>query len=74
MQKFSKVFAKPLLLAGLCLSTLLVTSCLTTIPTAAINASCVWDGPISYSSRDTPDTINQIRKHNAAWRALCKEA
>jgi hypothetical protein len=34
---------------------------------------CVAAEPITYSSsRDTPDTVTQIRIHNQKWVELCK--
>jgi len=49
----------------------LVTGC-ETIPIAATDTACLWDTPIRYSSRDTPETIQQVREHNAALAAVCK--
>jgi hypothetical protein len=42
-----------------------------TIPTAVTDTACIWDQPITYSSNDTPETTDQIRSHNRAWRAVC---
>lgn len=46
--------------------------------TAAIEEStegwaCLAFRPVSWSTRDTPETVGQIREHNAAWDAVCKE-
>jgi hypothetical protein len=42
-----------------------------TIQTVATDSACLWDQPITYSDGDTPKTIDQIRSHNRAWRAVC---
>lgn len=60
------------LLGALSLSTLLVTSCQTT-QTDAIDSTCIHDRPITYSSEDTVETINEVRAHNAGWRAICEK-
>ena len=37
-----------------------------------VDTSCASFQPIRYSaSRDTPETVDQVRQHNAAWKALC---
>lgn len=39
-----------------------------TTATTACRAFC----PISYSaSKDTPQTVQEVRSHNAAWGAIC---
>ena len=49
-------------------SALLLGACTRTIDTA-----CTAFVPITYSVlRDTPDTITQVRQHNATWVALCQ--
>lgn len=55
--------AVPLLLAG----------CATTTPTFVTDTACLAFEPIRYSRQDTPKTQSQIRAHNAAWDALCKD-
>ena len=62
---------KRLWLPSALLLSILLANC-QTIPTAAINATCVWDGPLTYSSRDTIETINGIVAHNAGFRAICE--
>ncbi len=55
--------------------------CQTTRPrtaTAAIEENaegwvCLAFRPVSWSSRDTSQTVEQIREHNAVWGAVCKE-
>lgn len=38
-----------------------------------IDTTCSAFVPISYSaSKDTPETVTQVRQHNAAWAALCQ--
>lgn len=39
---------------------------------AVIDTACQAFEPIRYSRQDTPETIKQVRAHNAAWDALCK--
>jgi hypothetical protein len=46
-------------------------ACQTTTQTSVIDTSCLAIEPISYSRRDTPETVVQIRQHNAAYKALC---
>lgn len=43
-----------------------------TIPTAVTDTTCVWDAPLTYSSRDTIETINGIVAHNAGFRSICE--
>jgi hypothetical protein len=38
-----------------------------------VDTSCQAFEPIRYSRTDTDETRQQIREHNAAWDALCKE-
>jgi len=68
-------FALPLLLAMMCL----LVACQSTprTNTAAADAAvtsgvCSAWQPVTYSSRDTPDSILQIRANNAARDAYCK--
>ena len=42
-----------------------------TTQTAGISAACSAIAPITYSSRDTPETQRQIVGHNAAFATLC---
>jgi hypothetical protein len=58
----------------LMLSTLTLAGCQTLgkgISTRYLDTSCEAFQPITYSSRDTPETVAQIRGHNAAWDSLC---
>jgi len=46
-----------------------VSGCATTV----VDTSCTAFRPIRYStSLDRPETVTQIREHNAAWVALCR--
>jgi len=64
-----KEWTKRALLAVL-LSTIL-TACATTRETVT-DTSCGAFEPITFSAaRDTPETVAQIREHNAAFDALC---
>ena len=49
-------------------ASLLLFGCSKTVDTA-----CTAFVPISYSAAgDTPETVTQVRQHNAAWLALCR--
>ncbi len=61
MSRMHVLLVVPLMLAG----------CQTTTPTAVIDTSCLAMEPITYSRRDTAETVTQIRQHNAAFKALC---
>ena len=37
-----------------------------------VDTSCKAFAPIRYSRKDTPESVRQIREHNAAFDALCK--
>lgn len=40
--------------------------------TVASEALCISDKPITFSAtKDTPETVSQVREHNAAWDAVC---
>ena len=41
----------------------------TSAPTRSV---CSLFPPITYSSRDTPETQTQIRRHNAGYDSYCK--
>lgn len=39
----------------------------------SVDTSCTAFSPITYSAKmDSPETVTQVRMHNAAWVALCK--
>jgi len=49
-------------------SALVLAACGKTVDTA-----CTAFVPITYSAiGDTPQTVTQVRQHNAAWAALCR--
>ena len=51
---------------------LLLAGCAAASAPAVVDTSCQAFEPITYSRRDTPETVAQIRQHNAAWVSLCK--
>ena len=59
------------LLAGLLIIAL--TQC-EMIPTGATDVSCSAFSVMTFSSRDTEETIRIVRQHNAAWRSICDAA
>lgn len=66
-------FARLLMPAALFAMTL--TAC-AAIQGTAMRASgaCIAFSPITFSAnRDTATTVEQVRGHNAAWDAICKE-
>ena len=51
-----------------CILIISATGCTRTVDTA-----CVAFVPIYYSpATDSPETVTQVRQHNASWVALCK--
>jgi hypothetical protein len=38
-----------------------------------VDTACQAFEPIRYSRDDTAETVKQVRAHNAAWNALCKD-
>lgn len=40
---------------------------------AVVDTACRAFEPIRYSRNDTNETQRQVRAHNAAWDALCKD-
>jgi len=36
-----------------------------------VKVACEVFRPITWSLRDTEDTIREVKAHNAAWKALC---
>ena len=55
------------------LGVLLLTGCQTTTPISVVDTSCLAFEPIRASRKDTAETLDQVKGHNAAWDALCKE-
>ncbi|MDX2233794.1 MAG: hypothetical protein NW200_04780 [Hyphomonadaceae bacterium] len=35
--------------------------------------ACAAFAPVTWSVKDTSETIAQVRRHNAAWTALCAD-
>lgn len=55
----------------------ILTSCVTTMASSEIDAAhkkvmCEAFQPITWSGKDTDDTIRGVKEHNAVWTALCK--
>lgn len=50
---------------------LILTGCQTTTRSGAIDTSCLAFETITYSRKDTLQTIRQVREHNAAFTAIC---
>jgi len=62
------------LLAALLMLPLLPAGCATMTGTAATDAvACSAFEPITWSQSDTDETIKEVKSHNAAWSAICKE-
>lgn len=61
------------LLAPVLVSTLLLLSgCTTMTGTGGTKAACLSFQPITWSKKDSPDTIKEVKGHNAAYKAVCK--
>lgn len=43
-----------------------------TIANSQVNVACQSFRPLSWSSKDTDQTIREAKAHNAAWVALCQ--
>lgn len=58
------------------LSAMILTACVTTrtTETGEAEVACSAFAPISFSAtRDTAQTVREVREHNAAWHAVCGE-
>lgn len=67
---------KPMLLA-LMLTSLPMAGCTTLgngTSTRYVDTSCEAFRPITYSGRDTTETVAEVRAHNRAYDAICPEA
>jgi hypothetical protein len=54
---------------AICLASLALAAC----AARPVDTACMAFEPISYSATgDTVETVTQVRRHNAAWTALCK--
>lgn len=62
-------------LAALLAAALILTSCQTTGTSGPDPelVACRSFEPVTWSAKDTPETIKQIKAHNAAWAAVCEE-
>ena len=63
-------YATPLRMTFALASALLVASCSRTMGTA--ETSCLVWKPISWSSKDTPQTITEVKANNARQAAWCR--
>lgn len=61
----------PLKLTTLCAATLLLAGCSRTTGTAGIDACSFWQ-PISWSQKDTPQTVGEVKANNAKRKAWCE--
>lgn len=50
------------------------TTTLTDATDVTVGLYCRLDRPVTYSSRDTPPTVREIREHNARYHAVCDGA
>lgn len=73
-----KPFAKPMLPASMLLCAMLtLNACGTTTgsdviePTVGADTFCRVAKPITWSSRDTDETIREVKEHNAVYVRLC---
>ena len=61
-----------MLSAGLVLASCsMTTGSVETEHRAVTLVSCQGFGPIKWSKLDTPETIVQVKGHNAAWKEVC---
>lgn len=58
-----------LLTFGVVCIALVLAGCTPTV----VDTACQSFGPITFSAKsDTPETVRQVRSHNAAWQAICQ--
>jgi hypothetical protein len=64
---------RPVIWCGLIMLAIPLASCKTTGSGATDPAlvACASYKPVYWSKSDTPETVSQIKEHNAAWKALC---
>ena len=43
-------------------------------PAVVVDAGCRWTREITYSKKDTAQTVTEIRQHNAARDAVCERS
>lgn len=66
------MFAKLKRLAPLLIVSLSVSACATNGVDVPTDTGCKWSKPITWSEKDTPQTSKEVRAHNAARVAVCK--
>lgn len=66
----SKRLKKP---ATLLILGLTVAGCSQTTATGVTSVACSAFPPITWSVKDTPPTIKQVKAHNSARTAVCKQ-
>jgi hypothetical protein len=59
-----------LMLMTLCAATLLLGGCSMTMGTGVTDACSFWK-PVSWSTKDTPETIEGVKVNNARRKAWC---
>jgi hypothetical protein len=47
-------------------------ACTTTMDLGGTKTACLSFEPITWSQKDTDETVRQVKAHNAVWKALCK--
>lgn len=74
----TKSFARPMLRASMLLCVMLTLSaCAKTMgsavtePTVGADTFCRVAKPITWSARDTDETIREVKSHNEVWKRLC---
>lgn len=74
MSALSSAPSRALLRLAVASLPVLLTGCATMTPTAGTSVSplvCEAWRPVTWSSRDTDQTIREARANNAAWEAYC---
>lgn len=60
-------------LATILFLSLTVAGCTTTMGSSGpTKLTCTSFPPISWSGKDTPETVKQVKAHNAARKAVCR--
>lgn len=67
------VMLSPLILATALAGCITPTNSSATNRTVTNGVACGAFSPITWSSKDTAETVLQIKQHNAAWIALCRK-
>lgn len=44
----------------------------TTASSGVTRLTCTSFPPITWSDKDTPETVRQVKQHNAGWKAVCR--